>query len=191
MYHIKNDQRSIRSAELLYEGLASLMREKAFDSISVTDLVEAAQVGRATFYRHFDHIEDVLRLRCDQVFDGLTAYLLEYRQQHAHESRLLFLKPLLRYFYRQSDIIELLMMANRLDIVAAAFRRIFEPYRAQSAARFGLDAVYVDYGLAIRIGTVTSILIRWIETGKQQAPDELADKLGTMIQSMWMNDQLL
>ena len=36
MYHIKDDQRSIRSAEMLYEGLAKLMREQPFLSITVT-----------------------------------------------------------------------------------------------------------------------------------------------------------
>ena len=74
MYHIKNDQRAIRSSQLLYEALANLMREKSFDTITVTDLVETAQVGRTTFYRNFDSIEDILHMRCDQVFDEMIDY---------------------------------------------------------------------------------------------------------------------
>ena len=66
MYHIKNDQRAIRSSQMMYVGLARLMREKPFNAITVTDLVATAQVGRTTFYRNFDEIEDILRMRCDQ-----------------------------------------------------------------------------------------------------------------------------
>jgi hypothetical protein len=49
----------------------------------------------------------------------------------------------------------------------------------------------VDYGIAIRTGVMTNILIHWIETGKKQAPDELADALGSMISEMVTLDQLL
>jgi len=191
MYHIKDDQRSIRSAEMIYAGLAKLMGEKPFDSISVTELVEAAQVGRATFYRNFDHIEDILRLRCDQVFDGLVTYLIEYRLTFDIESRPPLLKPLLRYFEHRSEIIELLMHANRLDMVTAAFHRVFAPFRARSAAWLDIDEEYLDYSLTIRIGVVTTILVHWIETGKKQPPDELADKLGDMIGKMMRRNQLL
>ena len=38
---------------------------------------------------------------------------------------------------------------------------------------------------------MTNILIHWIETGKRQAPDELADTLGAMISKMVTLDQLL
>ncbi len=191
MYHIKNDQRSIRSSEMLYEGLAKLMRKMPFDSIKVKDLVEAAQVGRTTFYRHFDEIEDVLRLRCDQVFDGLIKYLIEYTETYGNESRAALLKPLLRYFYIHSDIIELLMLAKRLDIVQSSFRRVLEPFGIEIAARFDLDKDYVDYGQTIRIAVATNILVHWIETGKKQAPDELADKLGAVTEDPVTLEQLL
>jgi len=49
----------------------------------------------------------------------------------------------------------------------------------------------VDYGIAIRIGVMTNILIHWIATGNRQAPDMLADTLGNMINQMAMLDQLL
>lgn len=191
MYHIKNDQRSIRSGEMLYDGLAKLMRERRFDSIKVKDLVEAAQVGRTTFYRNFDEIEDVLRLRCDQVFDGLIKYLISYTEQHGNESRAALLKPLLRYFYLHSDIIELLMLAKRLDIVQSSFRRALEPFTILSAEHFAVDEEYLDYGMTIRIGVATNILIHWIETGKKQSPDELAAKLGAMINNPVTLQQLL
>ena len=71
MYHIKNDRRAKRSAETIYEALVKLMGEKRFADIRVTDLVEQAQLARATFYRSFDVQEDVLRWRCDQVLDEL------------------------------------------------------------------------------------------------------------------------
>jgi hypothetical protein len=58
-------------------------------------------------------------------------------------------------------------------------------------AFYGVEEVYVDYILAMRIGGLTNVLIHWIETGKKQAPDELADKLGALISTMVALEQLL
>jgi AcrR family transcriptional regulator len=183
MYRIKNDQRSIRSTEMLYEGLAKLMGEKDFAAITVTDLVEAAKVGRTTFYRNFDVIEDILRMRTDQVMEGLREYLQEYRKQNANESQTKLLKPMLRYFYLHSEIIELLITANRIGIFQESFRRLMEPLKPTIGALYGVEQEYVEYILAIHTGAITSILIHWIEAGKKHAPDELADKLSPMIGS--------
>ncbi|MEO1443126.1 MAG: TetR/AcrR family transcriptional regulator, partial [Chloroflexota bacterium] len=162
------------------------MCDREFDTITVTDLVKAAKVGRATFYRNFDTIEDVLRLRCDQVCEGLVEYYIAYQQQHGAAGPMPRLKPMLRYFDTHSDMIEMLMQANHLDMLATAFRKEFEPYISWPA----VEGEYVGYGLTIRIGVAISILAYWIETGKQQTPDELADKLSMMIQGMVMHNQL-
>ncbi|GAB4530396.1 MAG: TetR/AcrR family transcriptional regulator [Anaerolineae bacterium] len=191
MYHIKDDQRSMRSSEMIYEGLAKLMRDKDFAAITVTDLVDAAGVGRTTFYRNFDEIEDVLLMRCDQVVEGLIGYLQEYRQKYPDEPRTTILKPFLRYFYLHSELLEMLMKAKRIHIFEEALLTRFEPFRSMLGAYYGIELDYVDYVMAMRIGGVTNILIHWVTTGKKQAPDALAEKLGAITSQMVALEQLL
>lgn len=181
MYHIKDDQRSIRSGEMLYDGLVKLMREKDFEDITVTDLVEAAQVGRTTFYRNFDLIEDILWMKNDQVFKELVRYNQQYRQSYNGESLPHILKPLLRYFYLNSEIIELLISANRMDIFQRSFRKLIEPYKSLVGSIYGIEEEYVEYLIEINTGAVTNILTYWIQTGKKHPPDQLADKLSPMV----------
>jgi AcrR family transcriptional regulator len=191
MYHIKNDQRAIRSAEMIYAGLAALIRSKPFTAITVKEVVEAAQVGRTTFYRNFDDIEDVLRMRCDQVFDGLVAYLHDYRGGQRQASGIKLLKPVLRYFAVHSELIELLMLADRVDIVQESFRKVVEPFKRMFISVYNVEAAYVDYIFAMRIGGITNVLTLWIQTGKQQTSDDLADKLGAMVENIVTLDQFL
>ena len=49
-------------------------------------------------------------------------YIMEYRQQLATQPTATLLKPMLRYFYLHSDIIELLLLAKRIDILQDSFR---------------------------------------------------------------------
>lgn len=192
MYHIKDDPRAIRSADMLFEGLATLMQEMPFADIKITDLVEASRVGRTTFYRHFDEIEDILRLRSDQTFDEMMQHIIAFVREHGNESRMILLKPVLRYFDSHSEIIDLLLQADRLDIAMASFHRAIAPYKERAQAYYdGVDPAYIDYGTTIRVGIVTNIVVRWIETGKQEPPDDLAEALNMMLKDMVTLDQLL
>jgi AcrR family transcriptional regulator len=49
-----------RTQQLLRDALLALIREKGFEPLSVQDIIDRANVGRATFYAHFENKEDLL-----------------------------------------------------------------------------------------------------------------------------------
>ena len=51
---------SIRSKLLIRNALVSLMREKPFEKITVTDIVKRADINRGTFYAHYKDSRQVL-----------------------------------------------------------------------------------------------------------------------------------
>src|SRR5438046_8703795 len=71
------DRRIQRTQELLKTALMSLIQEKGFEALSVQDIIDRANVGRATFYAHFDNKEDLLA----SGIDGLRASLKERQRQ--------------------------------------------------------------------------------------------------------------
>jgi AcrR family transcriptional regulator len=54
------DRRIQRTKQLLRSALMSLIQERGFEALSVQDIIDRADVGRATFYAHFDSKEDLL-----------------------------------------------------------------------------------------------------------------------------------
>lgn len=54
------DRRTQKTQNLLHEALASLIREKSYDSIVVKEILDRANVGRSTFYTHFRDKDDLL-----------------------------------------------------------------------------------------------------------------------------------
>ncbi|HLF74185.1 MAG TPA: TetR family transcriptional regulator [Anaerolineales bacterium] len=50
----KLDPRVKRTRSLILASFSDLLAEKSFDSISVQDVTEKAQINRATFYAHFE-----------------------------------------------------------------------------------------------------------------------------------------
>ena len=66
-----------RTRQLLREALLSLIRERGFEALSVQDIIDRANVGRATFYAHFDNKEDLLL----SGLEGLRSSLKELQRQ--------------------------------------------------------------------------------------------------------------
>ena len=56
----KNEDRRIqRTRKMLQEALLALILEKGFEAVTVQDVLERANVGRSTFYAHFQDKEDL------------------------------------------------------------------------------------------------------------------------------------
>ena len=55
-----SDRRIQRTRALLHEALGSLIREKAYDRITVAEILDRAKVSRSTFYIHFRDKDDLL-----------------------------------------------------------------------------------------------------------------------------------
>lgn len=66
-----------RTEQFLRTALVSLIEEKGFETLTVQDIIDRANVGRATFYAHFDNKEDLLV----SGFDRLRTALKELQRQ--------------------------------------------------------------------------------------------------------------
>lgn len=56
----KIDRRILRTRLALRQALLELIKEKGFEAISVEEITERANLGRATFYLHYKDKEDLL-----------------------------------------------------------------------------------------------------------------------------------
>ncbi len=53
------DRRVQRTRKLLQDAIMQLIREKGYDAVTVQDILDRANVGRATFYAHYQNKEDL------------------------------------------------------------------------------------------------------------------------------------
>ena len=72
----KQDRRSLRTQQGLMEALITLLAEKNYDEISINDIVARANVGRSTFYVHFQTKDDLLKSGFERALDRLTDHIV-------------------------------------------------------------------------------------------------------------------
>ncbi len=71
------DRRVERTKRNIYLAFFDLMKKKAMDDITITELAAAADIDRRTFYKHYDTVIDVYNEYKQQIEDQLLHDLLE------------------------------------------------------------------------------------------------------------------
>lgn len=68
------DRRGPRTRRLLRDALIALILEKGYDAVTVQDITDRANLGRATFYLHFNNGKDqLLMTSLREMFDDLKS----------------------------------------------------------------------------------------------------------------------
>lgn len=62
------DRRTQRTRKAIFDALIRLIFAQRYDTIRTADLIEAAGIGRSTFYEHFRSKDDVLVAVIDPIF---------------------------------------------------------------------------------------------------------------------------
>lgn len=171
MYHISKDKRAQQSSEWLFEALARLMKIHPLKEITITDLVQEAKVGRTTFYRAFDTLEDVLMFKCDQEFAACALYLKKsIISNYQEKQRAPFLLPFMQFWYINFSTVELLVNAKREDIIKQAFIKMVEELRVEFPH---VEIQYYNYFVEIRAAIAIALLAEWVRTNRNMPPERL------------------
>lgn len=88
----KEDRRVRRTRKLLFKALRELMAEKRYDSITVQDILDQADIGRTTFYAHYQDKEDLATSMLIELMDGLVSELdeTEFNEHQILPTQMLF-----------------------------------------------------------------------------------------------------
>jgi len=106
------DRRITKTRKAIYAAFLQLLNQKNFETITVQEIIDLADVGRSTFYSHYESKELLLDELCRYLFHHLfereenittEAYLSHifshFKKNQDHVTSLLFSKN--DYFLRQ------------------------------------------------------------------------------------------
>lgn len=156
-YRVKKD---------ITDTLISLMHEKSFDKITISEIIEKANVARASFYRNYDSKEDVLMTLVDDVladFKAKAQYDLSNYYTYDHVLRCFeYFKKYEKYvmgLYEFGYGIRLLEKLNRFheEITPANLIQDVDKYR-----------------LYIFMGALFNTAVTWLKEGVNENAEDVA-----------------
>ena len=89
-----DDRRVRRTRRAIFDAFRDLVLSRRYDEIRIGDILDAADIGKSTFYEHFSNKDDVLLSSIEPLFD----VLVEAAIGNVEQERLLFV---LTHFWEQ------------------------------------------------------------------------------------------
>ena len=68
------NRRVEKTKEALFRALSTLLKKKKYSEISIQEIIDAADVGRSTFYSHFCTKDELLKALVEKIFDSLRSH---------------------------------------------------------------------------------------------------------------------
>jgi AcrR family transcriptional regulator len=171
------DRRKQRTRQMLRDSLMELILERGYDSITVQEITDHANMGRATFYLHFKDKEELLFSSLKETVDELTQKLSPKSHedivaginppsliafQHAAENRQLF-RVMLNAQGGTKFMSGLRMLIA--DLVETQVKMLISPDLLPAPL-----PVIGQYAA----GSLLALMTWWLETDAPYTPEEMA-----------------
>lgn len=171
------DRRQEKTRNAIFQAFIRLLEEKHFNHITVQEILEEANVGRSTFYSHFETKDALLKALCTELFDHIFSGELSSEFSHdfsASEQDLPVRITHLLYHLRDNK-------GNLTGLLAgesgALFMRYFKEYLSLLFRQYPRSIppdVPEDFALNHLVGSLAEGVKWWIKNQMKLPPEELA-----------------
>lgn len=106
------DRRVQRTRKLLRESLMALILEEGYDAISIQDITDKANLGRATFYLHFKDKDELLLQVIDELMGDFLDQVPQISQAHWQLDDLKALTKLFEFAAEHYDLYRIMIFGS-------------------------------------------------------------------------------
>ena len=170
----KLDRRIQRTREQLGAALVELIQQKPFDSITVQDVLDRANIGRSTFYTHFRDKNDLFLSDIDD-FMAHTATVLS--RQSPESERVAPVKELFAHVAEMRPFYTAMIASGKLhdvlEIAQEHFARGIEQRLAEIPRARTIPAAERGAIAHAHAGALLSVMTWWLDRNSTSTPAEM------------------
>lgn len=188
------DRRQKRTRDAIFKAFSGLLAQKSYDKITVQEIIDAANVGRTTFYAHFEAKDCLLKELCAELFDHIMRSAADCTHTHGPYAgggapEPVFCHLLQHLQENDKNILGLLSCEN-----SELFLRYFKDSLNQLLSSQIVD--WVKHGprqipqdfLSNHISSAFVDMVQWwLRGGRKQPPEQLAEYFEAVIKPIFVS----
>ena len=176
------DRRQRKTREAIFKAFIELLSEKDFGQITVGEIIDRADVGRATFYAHFETKDFLLKELCEELFCHIFDAEKNGPSEHQHifncdAPESVFLHLLQHLQKNDNNILALLSCQNNelflryfkinLQQLIVSQLPLFEKRKSDRLP----DSFWINHIASTFVETVEW----WIDHGMKESPETITE----------------
>ena len=175
------DRRQRKTRKAIIDAFISLLSKKDFEHITVGEIIECADIGRATFYSHFETKDFLLKELCEELFCHIVDAVSGNRgHEHIFECDApdsVFLHLFRHLQNNDNNILQLLSCKNNelfLRYFKTNLLKLVEsqlPCFASAKSNQLPESFWVNHITSTFVETVKW----WIDNGKKESPETITE----------------
>ena len=167
------DRRVRRTKQRLNDALESLIIEKGYDKITVQDLIDRADVGRSTFYAHYETKDDLL-VSWTQLADDMELHMA---QDQTDAGPIMPSLALFCHLGEYHHLYKAMMGGGGIDIVTQMIHSRLLGHATSELERRPDNSDHTTIPIDVRAGFLASSLLAlltwWLDNGMPYPPESM------------------
>lgn len=168
--------RKVRYTKMvLKESFIRLMKKKAFQRITITEICEDADINRATFYAHYTDQYDLLRQIEQELVGDINHYLGNYLFNENESEFLQMLEKIFEYIKENAEVCSVLLSENgdrnfQKDVMMIVRNQCIAEWTSKKSIPEEAAQYLYSY---VANGSV-GIILQWLRNGMEKSTHDMA-----------------
>ncbi|MBO4702916.1 MAG: TetR/AcrR family transcriptional regulator [Lachnospiraceae bacterium] len=178
------DRRQMKTRAAIFDALSTLLKHKKFEDVTVQDIIDEANIGRSTFYSHFETKDSLLEEMCDEMFKHVFSNDLSPEKSHdfSKDEKDISsqLTHVLWHIKDHSGNIKAIMNGESEKMFTGYFKKYLED-AFKEHIRHMPYGVPEDFKEQFIIGSFVETVKWWIANGLKMNPEEVVGNFLKMV----------
>lgn len=170
------DRRQRKTRNAIFSAFSSLLERKHYSLVTVQDIIDAADIGRSTFYAHFNTKDELLKEMCTEIFEHVFSSEVISEKQHDFSHHTTFLDRLTHILYHlkeKQQHIRGLLKGECGDIFIQSLKEhLFRVFDARVSKN---GAIPHNYCLDFTVSSFAETIRWWLLEHNEYSPEEITE----------------
>ena len=175
------DRRQQKTRAAIFSAFESLLNRQAYSKITVQDIIDEANVGRTTFYAHFETKDALLKQLCDNLFEHVFSDQPD--MEHSHSFALSegdygkIVTHILFHLKDNGKNLAKLLVGESSDIFLFYFRQHLDEVVSEyllNGIKQNNSRIPEDFLRNHISGSFVNMAQWWIRRGMKESPEDMA-----------------
>ncbi len=171
------DRRQQKTRDAIFKAFSKLIGQKRYANITVQEIIDEANIGRSTFYAHFETKDELLKALCTDIFSHVFSDELMSEKTHDFSGENYVLEAKLTHILHHLKDSEKNIAGILSSESGDLFMKYFKDYLTELFSK-NFNEIKVnapaDFVLNHLVGSFAETVKWWVDNSMKYTPEQTA-----------------